>query len=91
MSKTFKQILQQVGEGISQAAPGLSLENILSDVGAELSRLEQQGRSEVASALYTTNGFVLYGPGQDISKHHENAVEAPQQTQIEEQSRGMEM
>jgi hypothetical protein len=86
VAEKFMDILNNVGEGVSAAAPGLSLSKILSDVGAEVSRLGDQGRSEIAAALFNNNGFVLYGPGQDISKHEEKAVEAPA-IEIEEQKR----
>ena len=66
------------------------LNDILNDVGSEMKRLGTQGQSELAAVLFSGNGFVQYGPGQDISKYQENTVEAPQ-VQIEEQSRGLEM
>ena len=37
---------------------------ILSDVGAELSRLGVQGQMELASAIFNGDAFVPYGPGQ---------------------------
>lgn len=37
---------------------------IMSDVGAELSRLGTQGQMEMASAIFNGDGFVPYGPGQ---------------------------
>jgi hypothetical protein len=79
MSEKLTNILKHIGESTREAVSS-----------AELSRLGDQGRSELASALFTHNGFVLYGPGQDISKHEQIEVEAPQR-QIDEQSRGMEM
>ncbi len=95
MSEKFMKILKEVGKSTKKAALE-TLRDIISDAGVELKRAGDQGRSEVASALFTGNGFVLYGPGQDISKYQEPAAnitqvhEAPQ-VQIEEQSQGMEM
>lgn len=72
------------------------LNDILSDVGAELGRLGTQGQMELASAIFNGDAFVPYGPGQytpEQSVTPEQAVEAPvvEQPAIEEQSRGMEM
>ena len=40
------------------------LQNILQDVGSEMKRLGVQGQMEIASALFSGNAFVPYGPGQ---------------------------
>ena len=74
------------------------LNDILSDVGAEMGRLGVQGQMEMASALFGNGAFVPYGPGQ-YTPSHDNAVaapevaniEAPQAPMIEEQSQGREM
>ena len=89
MSK-FMDILKNVGETISQVAPGLS--NALPEIGAELKRLGVQGQMEAASALFNGHAFVPYGPGQNATEA-EKAIEPPSQPAIEspEQSHGMSM
>jgi hypothetical protein len=42
-------VVEAVKEGIQAIAPGLSLSNILSDIGSELGRLGVQGQMEAAS------------------------------------------
>ncbi len=42
----------------------MSLDKILSDVGAELRRLGKHGSAELASALFSGHSFVPDGPGQ---------------------------
>jgi len=66
------------------------LSDIMSDVGAEVGRLGVQGQMEMASAIFSGNTFVPYGPGQ-YTPSAENTVAAPEVPQIEEPSRGMEM
>ena len=56
--------IEAAKEGMQAIAPGLSLSNILSDIGSELGRLGVQGQMEMASALFNGNAFVPYGPGQ---------------------------
>ena len=85
--------LEAVAEGVKAIAPGLTLENILKDIGTEMTRMGVQGQMELASALFGNGAFVLYGPGQytpssektlnqAISEHSENAANQ------QEQSRG---
>ncbi len=66
------------------------LNDILSDVGAELGRLGTQGQMELASALFNGDAFVPYGPGQYTP---EQSVEAPvvEQPAIQEPDQGMGM
>jgi hypothetical protein len=86
--------IEAVKEGIQAVAPGLSLSNILSDIGAELGRLGVQGQMEMASALFNGNAFVPYGPGQytptqEQAPHHGLPIEAMKQPEVQqEQSRG---
>ena len=49
--------IEAIKEGVQAIAPGLSLSNILSDIGSELGRLGVQGQMEMASALF--NGVRL--------------------------------
>jgi hypothetical protein len=90
MSEKFMDILKNVGETISQAAPGLK--NAVSEIGAEMKRLGVQGQMEMASAIFNGNAFVPYGPGQRITEA-EKAIEAPEAPAIEspEQSHGRSM
>ena len=102
MSKeAFKQIMEgpsmgpieAIKEGIQAIAPGLSLSNILSDIGSELGRLGVQGQMEMASAIFNGNAFVPYGPGQytpsERTPDHGLAIEALKQPEMQqEQDRG---
>lgn len=81
MSK-FMDILKNVGETIQNVAPGLSLNKMLSDVGAEAKRLGVQGQMEAASAIFNGHAFVPYGPGQKATEA-EKAIEAPEAPAIE--------
>jgi hypothetical protein len=89
--------IEAVKEGIQAIAPGLSLANILSDVGAELGRLGVQGQMEMASVLFNGSAFVPYGPGQytptpEHAPEQGAAVEASkQQPEVEQNRGGMEM
>lgn len=67
-----KGIVGAIAEGVQAVAPGLSLSAILGDIGAELGRLGVQGQMEMASALFTGNAFVPYGPGQYTPTDHEH-------------------
>jgi hypothetical protein len=86
----FMDILKNVGETISQAAPGLS--NAVSEIGAEMRRLGVQGQMEMASAIFNGHAFVPYGPGQRATEA-EKAIEAPEAPAIEspQQSHGRSM
>ena len=89
--------IEAVKEGVQAIAPGLSLSNILSDIGSELGRLGVQGQMEMASGLFNGSAFVPYGPGQytpdEKAPDHGLPIEAMQQPEVQqEQSRGgMEM
>jgi hypothetical protein len=79
----FMEILKNVGEAVSQVAPGLNVEKILFDVGKEGERLLTQGRAEAASLLYQGHGYVPYGPGQNQTAAEralepEPAIESPE-------------
>ncbi len=85
-------LIEAAKEGMQAIAPGLSLSNILSDIGSELGRLGVQGQMEMASALFNGNGFVPYGPGQytpspEHAPDHGLPIEAMKQPEVE-QSRG---
>lgn len=73
----FMEILKDVGETASHALPGLSLSNMVSDIGAEMRRLGVQGQMEAASALFNGQAFVPYGPGQRVTEA-ERAIEPPE-------------
>jgi hypothetical protein len=73
----FMEILKDVGETVGQALPGLSMSNVMSDIGAEVRRLGVQGQMEAASALFNGQAFVPYGPGQRVTEA-ERAIEPPE-------------
>jgi hypothetical protein len=54
------------------------LKRMGSEIGAEVSRLNKQATNELASAIFTGNAFVQYGPGQQTQ-------EPEQQKEIEQQ------
>lgn len=60
-----KGAMQAVLQGVRAVAPGLTLGNILSDVGSELERLGVQGQAEVAGLLFGNSAYVPYGRGQN--------------------------
>jgi hypothetical protein len=90
-------VIELAKESVQAIAPGLSLSNILSDIGSELGRLGVQGQMELASALFNGSAFVPYGPGQytpsEKAPDHGLPIEAMHQPEVQqEQSRGgMEM
>lgn len=89
-------LLDAVKDAVQAIAPGLSLNKMLSDVGSELERLGVQGQMELASALWTGNAFVPYGPGQytptpEQAPDHGLPVEAVKQPEVEQGRGGMEM
>jgi hypothetical protein len=85
--------IEAIKEGIQAIAPGLSLSNILSDIGSELGRLGVQGQMEAASALFNGSAFVPYGPGQYTPSEpdHGLPIEAMKQPEVEQSRGGMEM
>ena len=75
--------MEAIKEGIQAVAPGLSLSNILSDIGAELKQQAAHGAHELASALFRGDPFVMYP--------RTNQADAPDHGQTEmqqEQDRG---
>ena len=50
-------LFSAIVESIQAIAPGLSWDNIVQDVGAELGRLGVQGQMEMASALFRRGCF----------------------------------
>jgi hypothetical protein len=72
--------LEAIREGVQAIAPGLSLSNILHDVGKELKEQAVMGSHELASALFRGDGFVMYP-----RTNHDNGVDHglpdPQQEQ----------
>jgi hypothetical protein len=66
MSNLAKQLFEgfkAAKEIVLDIAPGLN--NIWSDIAETVKQKNDQGRSEGASALFTGQAFVLYGPGQN--------------------------
>jgi hypothetical protein len=66
-------------------APGLSLSNILHDIGAELKQQAAHGAHEMAAALFNGSSFVMY-PRQ--ASHDDPQQGQTQETQQPEQERG---
>ena len=71
-----REFFEDLKEGILAVAPGLS--NLVPELGAEMSRLATQGQAELASVLFTGNGYVPYGQGQNREdKDGNEGVEPP--------------
>lgn len=75
---------QKLFSGLQNVAGGIQagLQQGMSQVGAEASRLGTQGSMELASALFNGHAFVPYGPGQ--------YTPAPEQQPEHDLDRGME-
>jgi hypothetical protein len=92
MSETAKDLARQLFDGLKgmkeaalTIAPGLR--DLVPEMQSEMSRLGKQGASELASALFNGNGFVIYGPGQ----HTQTPEPEQEKQQVQEQNRaGME-
>ena len=94
MSKATREVFEQVKEGQSMGAmqavmegfregvkafaPGLTLSNILSDIGSELGRLGVQGQAEVAGLLFGNSAYVPYGRGQNPADKGNDAEDRQQ-------------
>src|SRR5947209_4560148 len=98
MSKQAKELFEQlkgaeqsmgpveaIKEGIQAVAPGLSLSNILHDIGSELKQQAAHGAHEMASALFRGDAFVMY-PRTNQAEGLDHGVS--QDTQQQEQDRG---
>jgi hypothetical protein len=88
--------IEAVKEGIQAIAPGLTLSNILGDIGAELKQMGTHGAHEMAAALFNGSAFVMYprvGQEQVEDPQHGLPIEGMKQPEPQqEQSRGgMEM
>lgn len=76
-------------EAVQEAAPGLNLGKILTDVGSELGRMGVQGQAEMAAALFSgSDGYVPYGRGQNPAE--KESVE-PQKDEPQQEHGGREM
>jgi hypothetical protein len=86
----ISEMLSNVKEGLLNVAPGLG--NIGSDVMAEVGRLATQGQAEIGSFLFTGNGYVPYGQGQnrDTGKDGNEGLDAPK-NEAPQQEFGREM
>jgi hypothetical protein len=74
-----KGAMQAVMEGVRAVAPGLTLGNILSDIGSELGRLGVQGQAEVAGLLFGNSAYVPYGRGQNPADKGRDAEDRQQE------------
>ena len=87
----FKEMLASAVEGVQAAAPGLSLDAVLKDVGAELKQQAAFGAHELASAMFNGSAFVMY-PRQGQEDQQQGVDQATQALPQQEQSRaGMSM
>jgi hypothetical protein len=78
--------LQAVKEGVQAVVPGLSLSNILGDIGSELKQQAAHGAHELAAALFrNSDPFVMYQRSNQV-EGPENGL--PQEAQQQEQSHG---
>jgi len=83
--------IEAVKAGIQAIAPGLTLSNILNDVGAELKQMGTHGAHEAVAALFNESAFVMYprtNQGVDDPQHGQKAE--PHQEQERERG-GMGM
>lgn len=69
-----------------------TFKEIVHEVGEELRRMNELGKSEIANGLFNGHGFVLYGPNQPTPET-ERGIEPPALPAIEspEQSQGHNM
>jgi hypothetical protein len=81
-------------EGLKAIVPGLTLNNILFDIGSEIKQMGAHGAHEMAAALFNGSGFVMYprsGGQQKEDPQHglpEDAIKPPG---IQKERGGMEM
>ena len=88
MSQLAKELFDGL-KAVGQSVGNTLVNDVLPDIGAEMSRLGTQGTMELASAIFSGNGFVPYGPGQYTPQAEQEA--APEQEQSHELERtGME-
>jgi hypothetical protein len=77
-------------ETAKQLFAGLSMDKFRGDVTAEAGRLFEQGKSEVAGALFSQgNAFVQYGAGQQPTNSHGVHGAEAQKEQPEHSNEGM--
>jgi hypothetical protein len=89
-----KDVLGAAKDGVQAVAPGLSFDNIVKDVKAEMGRLGVQGQMELASALFNGSSFVPYGPGQYTPTPEKTNVEpthSPETPQQQQEQGGRSM
>jgi hypothetical protein len=55
--------LEAIKEAFQALAPGLSLDKIVGDVGHEMKQQVVSGAHELAAALFSGSGFVMYPRG----------------------------
>lgn len=82
--------VQGVREAVQAYAPGLTLSNILQDVGAELKQQMAHGSHEMAAALFRGDAFVLY-PREGKESENVQGHGLPDEVQKEQERGGREM
>jgi len=62
--------VEGVKEAVKAIAPGLTLKDILQDVGAELKQMGAHGAHELAAAIFNGSAFVMYPRGTHEDPKH---------------------
>ena len=89
MSDKSRGFTEAAVEGVKAVAPGLTLANILKDVGSEMKQMAAHGAHELAAALFNNgSGFVMYPRGTREDPEHGLAAEAQKPQQEAQQERG---
>jgi len=79
--------LEAVKEAFQAVAPGLSWDQIVGDVGHEMTEKLSQGAHELAAALFQGSGYVMYPRGtRDDHGMDGHGVHGPEQGQGEQQA-----
>ena len=76
--------------GMEAFAPGLTLDNILRDVGSELHQMGTHGAHELSATLFNGSAYVMYPRGRQSVDDPQHGL-PQQEQQIEEQSQGRGM
>jgi hypothetical protein len=90
----WEALKEGVKEGVQGLYPGLTLGNILKDLGETVQQKAIQGSAELAAALnYGNSAYVPYGQGQWMRGEREGAEQHQEHEQKQEQEikRGISM
>lgn len=75
--------IEAAKEGIQAVAPGLSLSQILGDIGQELKEQLAHGSHEMAAALFRGDAFVMYPRTNEGEQPQHGLPEAQQEQSME--------